>query len=88
MTAKELPRYIPSHELLKNAEPNDIFKQARRNGEVSRLKEEYSREYLLEHGLCTPEEYETIPASTERRDTMRRAQAWGEIANKVFGAEF
>ena len=69
-----------------DSKPCYIFQRIRREREVACLKEIYSRGYLIEHNLCTPEEYDSIPASTERRDALERAQGIASLMNQVVGA--
>lgn len=84
---KQLPKYMTVDDFFKGAKTTTIFEDVRRRTHVADLKEIYSKEYLLEHKLCTPEEYETIPASTSREYARRQAEAWGKLANQVVGAE-
>ena len=76
---------INIEEMLKGGEPCDINEKVQRKMEVADLKEVYAREYLLETGLVTEEEYNTIPASTSRKDDFERAQGIAEIMHHVVG---
>lgn len=71
-----------------NAAPTDLFEKVRRKIEIAEIKEIYSRDYMISHKLCTPEEYDSIAASTSRRDALRRARDWGKLSGQVFGAEY
>ena len=66
---------------------HDVNERVRRESEVADLKEVYSREYLLRIGLVIEKEYETIPASTSRKDSFERAQEVAKLRNQVVGAE-
>ena len=80
-------KYIALDEFLKGASPTTLEKDVQRQMDVANLKEIYSEEYLLKHKLCTPEEYNSIPASTSRADDRRRAQDEAELRHQVVGAE-
>lgn len=75
-------------DILKNAEPSDFFEKVKRRHRVAMLKERYDREYLMKHNMCTKEEYDTIPASTYRRDQLRKMRDWSKINSQVVGAEY
>lgn len=74
-------------EFERNAKPDDSFKEVQREMEVADYKEIYSKEYLLSSGLMTPEEYETIPASTRHADWCEGQQEVSKVIHQVAGAE-
>ncbi len=78
---------ITPEEFERGAVKSEIFEKTERRMEVAELKEIYSREYLLKNGSCTLEEYDSIPASTERADRLERARDWVILRNQVVGAE-
>lgn len=79
------------------SDPNEFFRDAtdctkdweqiHREMQVADLKEVYDREYLLSNKLCTPEEYDTISASTFRADALKQVQDEAFLRNQVVGAE-
>ena len=83
----DLPAYPSMDEILKDGKPCNDSEEVRRKIEIADMKEIYSKEYMLKHGLCTPKEYDSIPASTTRADDLRRAQDIASLMGKVVGAE-
>lgn len=66
---------------------HNVFEETARILRIAYLKENYSRDYLLKYRLCTAEEYDSTPASTDRADALRRAQEIAHLWNQVVGAE-
>ncbi len=73
-------------EFLRDAKPTDLFELIKRDMEVASLKEDYSKEYLLDTGLVSPEEYESIPTGTIRRDAYRHMQDAAYLLPKIVGS--
>lgn len=69
-------------------EDNDFMKSFCRQMEVARLKEIYSKRYLLKSGLVTRREYRTIFASTEHADELRKLQDIACLLPQVVGDEY
>jgi len=65
----------------------DIVQKAARDLEVRELKQTYSREYLINHGFCTEQEYDSIPTSTEQRKLHEKAKTYALLADQIVGAE-
>ena len=80
-------RTLNWEKISKKGQLSDAFEQIPRRMEVARLKEIYSKKYLLESKLVTHKEYVSIPASTLRADTLRRYQDEAILRNQVVGAE-
>ncbi|MEK6856163.1 MAG: hypothetical protein AABX66_03340 [Nanoarchaeota archaeon] len=74
-------------QLLKGASTTNLFKGVIRKMQVADLKEVYSREYLLAYGLCTREEYDSIPASNSREEAYRNDCIIARLMSQVIGAE-
>ena len=74
-------------EFLDGGKPCDLFARVQREMEVANYKEIYSKEYLLNSGLVTKEEYDTIPASTSHADWCRKQRGIAKIMHQVVGAE-
>ncbi len=72
-------------EFMEGAEPCSSVQDVQRKIEVADLKEVYSKKYLLRKGLVTEEEYNTIPASTNRSDDFEEEQRIAEIMHHVIG---
>jgi hypothetical protein len=85
MNYDKLKKFDPET-FFSESKPCAICKRIEREREVADLKEIYPRSYLIEHNLCTPEEYASIPASTTMRDALRRAQGIASIMHQVVGA--
>ena len=79
---------ITPEEFLEGAVKDYVAEKVQREIEVADLKEVYSKEYLLETGRVTEEEYNTIPASTRGRDNFEQAQRIARIMHHVVGFEY
>ncbi len=69
-----------------NATSTDFLEKAQREMNIASWKEIYSREYMVP-GLCSAEEYDSIPASTYRADEHCRAQETAWLMTQVVGDE-
>jgi hypothetical protein len=74
-------------ELFKQKAFTTVVEDASRQMQVAEMKEIYSREYLLNNGFCTREEYDSIQASTERADYFRSSRIVASLMSQVVGAD-
>jgi len=64
--------------------PSDLILKAVRVYDISRFKEAYSKDFLLK-GICTEEEYDSIPASEEEEKEARRLEGLSLIGDLFVG---
>ncbi|MBT3836371.1 hypothetical protein HOD05_05480 [Candidatus Woesearchaeota archaeon] len=83
---RKLDAFPDVEKLLANAEPCTIIRDAARSLQVASWKEIYSRSYLVPN-LVTSEEYDSVPASTERRDSFNDAQQTAWLMTQPVGSE-